>query len=190
VKYRKHKKTNRGAAQNGKGEKNNNNTNSVSNNSNNNNSNPTTNMNLSSLTLSNSSINTNNSNGQSQQNNSRDGSRDGNSNTMLPPHPGNILMQALTSPNEGIPRRREHVMPFDQAANMINALVQCDNFHDIAALHVSVMLHYYSLFLCTNHYHISLAEEISHWDVRCSVGVVWANESFDPVRKKNELRKR
>jgi hypothetical protein len=152
VKYRKHKKTNRGAAQNGKGEKSNNNTNSVSNNNNNNNSNPTTNMNLSSLTLSNSSINsinTNNSNGQSQQNNSRDGSRDGNSNTMLPPHPGNILMQALTSPNEGIPRRREHVMPFDQAANMINALVQCDNFHDIAALHVSVMLHYYSLFLCT-----------------------------------------
>jgi len=124
VKYRKHKKGNRGAAQNGKGDKQNN-TNST-----NNNNNPTTN--LSSLTLSNN--NTNNSSGQTQSSSNNNG----NSTSMLPPHPGNILMAALTrDPKEAMPLRREHVVPFDQAANMINALVQCDNFHDIAALHVS-----------------------------------------------------
>ncbi|CAG7816895.1 unnamed protein product [Allacma fusca] len=52
-----------------------------------------------------------------------------------PPPPvlnGNILKNALTSPNEGAHFRQQ--MPFDQAAAMITHLVQCDNFHDIAAL--------------------------------------------------------
>ena len=47
---------------------------------------------------------------------------------------GKILKAALTSPNEVTHLRQP--MPFETAAAMITNLVQCDNFHDIAALQV------------------------------------------------------
>jgi nuclear receptor subfamily 6 group A len=47
---------------------------------------------------------------------------------------GTILKAALTSPNEVNHLRPTLALPFEQAASMITHLVQCDNFHDIAAL--------------------------------------------------------
>ncbi len=130
VKYRKHKKGNRGG---GKGDKSNNNN---SNGSNNNNQNgPPHNNHIS------------NGNGPSN-NNPVNGTQNNNShpNNMgahpglpinLPTQGGNILKAALTSPNEVHNMRQ--ILPVEQALNMTNSLVQCDNLHDIAALHVSAM---------------------------------------------------
>lgn len=131
MKYRKHKKGNRGG---GKGDKSNNNN---SNGSNNNNQNGPPHNHIS------------NGNGPSN-NNPVNGTPNNNShpNNMgahpglpmnLPTQGGNILKAALTgmtSPNEVHNMRQ--ILPVEQALNMTNTLVQCDNLHDIAALHVSI----------------------------------------------------
>lgn len=133
VKYRKHKKGNRGA---GKAEK--------GNNGNINNNGSAVNLNPM-------------SNGNGPSNNSMNGAQNNSHPNGLAAHPGlphnlpaqngNILMAALTSPNEV--RSMRQVLPVEQALNMTNSLVQCDNLHDIAALHVS------------QHYHIPIVKRIN-----------------------------
>ncbi|ODN02805.1 Hormone receptor 4 [Orchesella cincta] len=120
VKYRKHKKGNRGA---GKGDKSNSNS---SNNSN------TSGPNHNHLTNGNGPTSSNNGNPNNNSHPNNLGAHPGLS-MNLPSQNGTILKAALTSPNEVHNMRQ--MLPVEQALNMTNSLVQCDNLHDIAALH-------------------------------------------------------
>jgi len=129
VKYRKHKKGNRATAAGKGGEKG-----QVTNGSNNNNNNtgPITNGDNSS-NYSSQPMNGNVNNSINHHHRAMSGSP-------LPLQNGNILKAALTNPNEVHHLRQPPPMPFDTAAAMINNLVQCDNFHDIAAIQVRRIL--------------------------------------------------